>query len=234
MPTPNDAALIRELAQRALDLKRITDIRNATAASAQVIEAAYTAELAAQAELATTAARLGVPLAEATTSYGSTTAAGAGAAAFGWPAILAGLAIFGAIGGSIYMAKNWGKPSVEPVRAGPAMLTPRPASTPPTSTRVPERKGDAYYLYVVNTSGWSYYIGRPEDVEGKASKSFQDGGTGDQPIQFRRLVETKFNSSNEAREYLKSHVSPGKQSVWTGKWLKFNGGEEFRTVHVGI
>lgn len=233
MPTPAESALIRELAKRALDLKRITDIRNATAGSAQLIEAAYTAELAAQAELAATAARVGVPLAEATTTYGGT-AATAGATAIGWPAILAGIAIIGTVGGSIYMAKNWGKPDVEPVKAGIAMQHGRPQPTLPTHVTQHIGQRDVYYIYAVNTSGWSFYIGRPSDVEGRASGSFQDGGTGKQPVEFKKLVNQSFHNSSDAREYLKARVAPGKQSVWTGRWLKFEGGEEYRTLHVGL
>lgn len=242
MPTPNELALLAQLARRAADLKKITDLRNATMGSAKLIEAAYTAEVAAQAELATAAAEMGVPLAEAAamgttavTGTGAGTAAATGIAAwFTWPAILAGVAIVGAVAGGGYMYHNWGKPSVEPVKAGPAMLGNHPKPTFPAAATRPASSSDGYYIYAVNTSGWSFYIGRPVDVEGRPARGFQDGGTGDQPVEFKKLVDKKFSSSSEAKAYLKARVTPGKQSVWTGTWQKFEGGEEYRTVHVGL
>ncbi|BCM89255.1 hypothetical protein IAD21_01100 [Abditibacteriota bacterium] len=90
-----------------------------------------------------------------------------------------------------------------------------------------------YYIYAINTSGWSFYIGQPSQVEGRAAKEFTDGGTGDQPIEFEKLVTTPFNSADEAKEYLKARVTPGKESVWTGRWYQFNG-KEYRTVHVSF
>lgn len=236
MPTPTELSLLQQLARNYLKLKNITQLRYATMGSAKVIEAAYTAELAAEAELATAAARIGVPVADAiasaTTTAGS--AAGTGAAvagtAFGWPAILAGIAILGAVGSGVYMAKNWGRPSVEPVRFGAAAGLARPAARG-NSTPDNIYLSGSFYIYAVNTSGWSFYIGEEKDVKNKPSRSFTDGGTSDQPIEFKKLVEKPFNSYVEARDYLKTRVTPGKQSYWTGTWKKFDGGE-YRTVHV--
>ncbi|MFT3880560.1 MAG: hypothetical protein QM703_12965 [Gemmatales bacterium] len=241
MPTPNQLAMLARLAEQARKLKEITDLRNRTMASAKLIEAAYTAEVAAQAELATAAAELGVPLAEAA-AMGGTTAAGSGAAGaatgiaawFTWPAILAGIAIVGAVAGGGYMYHNWGKPSVEPVKAGPAMLGNHPKPTLPAAATRPANANDPYFIYAVNTSGWSYYIGRSADVEGRPARQFQDGGMGDQPVEFKKLVDKKFTNAAEAKAYLKARVTPGKQSVWTGTWMKFEGGEEYRMVHVGL
>jgi hypothetical protein len=70
-------------------------------------------------------------------------------------------------------------------------------------------------------------------VEGRPARSFQDGGTGDQPIEYKKLVNQEFGNPSEAIAYLKARVSPGHQSVWTGTWLKFEGAE-YRTVHVGL
>ncbi|HQR08841.1 MAG TPA: hypothetical protein PLN21_18615 [Gemmatales bacterium] len=241
MPTPNELALLAQLARRATDLKKIADLRNATMGSAKLIEAAYMAEVAAQAELATAAAEMGVPLAEAAAM--GTTAAGTGATAtaatgiaawFTWPAILAGVAIVGAVTGGGYIYTNWGKPSVEPVKARPAMLGNHLKPTFPDTPVKPASSSDVYYIYAINTSGWSFYIGRPSDVEGRPGRQFQDGGTGEAPVEFKKLVDKKFNSASEAKAYLKARVTPGKQSVWTGTWMKFEGGEECRMVHVGF
>ena len=244
MPTPTQAAVLRQLAARAAELKRITDIRNATMASAKVIEAAYAAELAAQAELATAAAELGVPLAEATATYGTgaaasgaaSTGAAAAGTAIGWPAILAGIAILGAVAGGGYIYTQWGKPSVDPVMAGPAMTAPRSRPGLPVPLGGEQKPNDSgeYYIYAVNTSGWSFYIGPPSEVVGRKGKSITDGGTSDTPIEYKKLVDKRFRSASEAEEYLKARVSPGKQSYWTGTWMKFEGGEEYRTLHVGL
>lgn len=241
MPTPNQLAMLARLAEQARKLKAITDLRNRTMASAKLIELAYTAEVAAQAELAAAAVEVGVPLAEAA-AMGGTTAAGSGAAGaatgiaawFTWPAILAGVAIVGAVAGGGYMYHNWGKPSVEAVKEGPAMKGNHSKPTLPAASNRPASSSDAYYIYAVNTSGWSFYIGRPSDVEGRPARGFQDGGTGEQPVEFKKLVDKKFSSASEAKAYLKARVRPGKQSVWTGTWQKFEGGEEYRTVHVGL
>ena len=104
---------------------------------------------------------------------------------------------------------------------------------PPKVNRPPGSDDTKYYIYAVNTSGWSLYIGRPADVEGRPSRSFTDGGTGDAPIEFEVLVGTPFNSAEEAKEYLRTRVTPGKESVWTGRWVKFEGGE-YRALHVGL
>lgn len=239
MPTPNDLALLQQLAEVYKKMKDITALRNATAGSAKIIEAAYTSELAAQAELVTTAARMGVSATDAlalaqttsTTTSAATTAATAAGTTLSLPGILAGIAVLGALAGGIYMAKNWGKPSVDPVNYGPAMTTARPASSVKNSTPDNMYVNGTYYIYAVNTSGWSFFIGQSKDVENRASKTFQDGGTGDQPVEFKKLVDKPFNSYAEARDYLKARVSGGKQSYWTGTWKKFEGGE-YRTVHV--
>ena len=65
----------------------------------------------------------------------------------------------------------------------------------------------------------------------RPARSFPDGGTGDQPIESKKLVDKPFGSPSEAIEYLKAGVSPGHQSVWTGTWIKF-GGQEYRILHV--
>lgn len=49
-----------------------------------------------------------------------------------------------------------------------------------------------YYIYAVTTSGWSLLISRPAEVEGRPSNSFLDGGTGDAPVQWKKLVEKEF------------------------------------------
>jgi hypothetical protein len=129
--------------------------------------------------------------------------------------------------------------------AGPASAETPDADAPnaqtptrPTAPRLPvapvgrPKPGEKYYLFAVNTSGWSFYIGLPSEVENRAGRSITDGGTGDQPIAYKKLVEQPFNTPQEARDYLKTRVTPGKQSVWTGQWMKF-GSEEYRTVHVG-
>jgi hypothetical protein len=143
MPTPAEAALIRELARKAAELKKITDIRNATAANASLIEEAYAAEVAAEAELAATASKFGVPLAEATTEYGlaaSTalvpagaasgglvlrvvTAVGGGSAAAGTCVVTVGVGIMAWI--LSHLAGNLA--ADKPIQPGVAMTSPRPA-----------------------------------------------------------------------------------------------------------
>jgi hypothetical protein len=92
---------------------------------------------------------------------------------------------------------------------------------------------DKYYIYAVNTSGWSLYVGRPSDVEGRPAGTLTDGGTGDTPVEYKKLVNTAFDNSNAALAYLKTHISPGHESRWTGTWVKFEGAE-YRTVHLGL
>ena len=99
----------------------------------------------------------------------------------------------------------------------------QPNVAPFTPTAKSQR--DKYYIYAINTSGWSFYVGRTADVEGRPANSFADGGTGNQPVEYKKLVSKDFDSSAEALEYLKARVSPGHQSVWTGTWLKFEGSE---------
>lgn len=249
-PTPKDAALIRELAKTVADLKKITDLRNATV-GAQAIEAAYTAEVAAQARLAAEAARLGIPLAEATTEYGlasSTALVPAGAAPTGGLVLRGVTAVGQVVGGGAatgtaivlvgagllawLLSSMAGKMAADkPIQA--VSRTHKGGPNVATFDTKPQVQGDKYYIYAVNTSGWSFYIGRSTDVEGRAAKSFQDGGTGSQPIEYKKLVSKEFVSSSEATEYLKARVSPGHHSVWTGTWLKFEGAE-YRTVHVGL
>jgi hypothetical protein len=114
--------------------------------------------------------------------------------------------------------------------AGPEVTPKKPNIT--NFEKQPGQPGDKYYIYAVDTSGWSLYVGRPSDVEGRRSSSFADGGTGDQPIKFKKLVDTPFDSPEKAIEHIKAGMSTGHDSVWTGRWVKF-GGEEYRTVHVG-
>lgn len=148
------------------------------------------------------------------------------------PAVIAGILVVAAVGVGVTMAREWGKPSVEPVRAGTAMSKSRPSLPVPLHQSQPAAGGGAYFLYAVETSGWSFYIGRSADVEGRAAGSFPDGGHGKQPVAFKKLTSEPFATSGHAKAYLKSQVSPGKQSVWTGQWYKFKG-EEYRSVHVG-
>ncbi len=260
MPTPTEAATIRLLAkqaaQRAADLAaRLhlgTKIGETAAQYEAGVKALQAAEAGAQLELCAAAEAAGVPLAEATAEYGIASGAGsagggvvvrvlgaigraigiqgAGTAAIGGAvAVVAATAV---VGGSIYMASNWGKPSVEPVKEGPAMSGTHNASTVATTPIAHVGQFDQYFIYAVNTSGWSF-IGRPSDVENRAANSFQDGGTGKTPIEFKKLVDKPFDNSTAAKDYLKERVTPGKQSVWTGKWLKFEG-TDYRTLHVGL
>lgn len=153
--------------------------------------------------------------------------------ALSWPAVLAGIAILGAISAGTYMYTNKDKPSVDPVRQGPRMFGPQLPRELPNNGSEPLRATDEYYLYAINTSGWSFYIGRPSDVENKPSNGFTDGGTGTQPVEYRKLLDKPFKDPFAAMSYLKMAATPGKQSVWTGQWYKFSG-EEFRGLHVGM
>jgi site-specific recombinase XerC len=103
----------------------------------------------------------------------------------------------------------------------------------PTRGHPPIGQHDKYYIYAVNTSGWSLYVGRPSDVEGRPAGTLTDGGTGDTPVEYKKLVNTAFDNSDAALAYLKTHISPGHESRWTGTWVKFEGAE-YRTVHLGL
>lgn len=153
--------------------------------------------------------------------------------ALSWPAWLAGVAILGAITAGGWMYTNKDKPSVEPVKPGARMFGPQMPRELPNNGSEPLRASDEFFLYVVNTSGWSFYIGRPSDVENKPANGFQDGGTGTQPVEYRKLLDKPFKDPDAARSYLKLAATPGKHSYWTGQWYKF-GSEEYRGLHVGM
>lgn len=114
-------------------------------------------------------------------------------------------------------------------------VAPRSAPTSPNVTPFtppPSKSNDMYYIYAVNTSGWSLYVGRTGDVEGRKASSFVDGGNGTALVEFKKVVAQPFETSDKAIAYLKANVSTGHHSRWTGTWVKL-GGEEFRDVHVG-
>ena len=211
--------------------KQLADGGMFTQRVAEMIRTARTLEAVGGSTQAAASRMLSQPAREAI-KFGGKRAIG-GATVLSWPAILALLAVLGAIGGGAYMYTNWGKPSVDPVRAGSAMTKARNGPNVQPFAAKPRGPADKYYIYAVNTSGWSFYIGRQADVEGRQAHSFLDGGTGTQPIEFKKLVNQQFDSSTAASEYLRKNVSPGKHSVWTGHWLKF-GGSEYRNVHVGL
>ncbi len=149
---------------------------------------------------------------------------GGGAAPALAPAVVA-IAALGSAGNASAETADAETPSAQPPARRPAPRLPvAPAGRP--------KPGEKYYVFAVNTSGWSFYIGHPSEVENRAGRSITDGGTGDQPIAYKKLVEQPFDTAREARDYLKARVTPGKHSVWTGQWMKF-GSEEYRTVHVG-
>ncbi len=156
MPTPNEAALIRQLARELAKRTAEVGIRSATV-GARAIQAAIAAEAAAQARLAAEAARLGVPLAEATAEYGlsSGAAAGAGAGSGGvvirtliaigraiglkgaGTAVLGGTAVVVVVGGVLVYGGAvliGGLASDKPVEPGPAMTRPRPSVPPSEQT----------------------------------------------------------------------------------------------------
>jgi nucleotide-binding universal stress UspA family protein len=119
----------------------------------------------------------------------------------------------------------------KPVKAGAGMSGLHPGRGPNAWTPAPIGQHDKYYIYAVNTSGWSLYVGRPSDVEGRPAGTLTDGGTGDTPVEYKKLVETAFDNSDAALAYLKARISPGHESRWTGTWVKFEGAE-YRTVHL--
>ena len=153
--------------------------------------------------------------------------------ALSWPAWLAGIAILGAISGGAWMYTNKDKPSVEPVKPGARMFGPHQPRELANNGSEPLRATDEYFLYAINTSGWSFYVGRPSDVENKPANGFKDGGTGTQPVEYRKLLDKPFKDPFAAMSYLKLAAKPSKQSVWTGQWYQFSG-EEFRGLHVGM
>jgi hypothetical protein len=121
-----------------------------------------------------------------------------------------------------------------PIEAGPAMTRdPSQAGFSPVGfTPDEEAYTQRYFIYAVNTSGWSLYIARPAEVEGRPSHSFTDGGTTANPVEWKKLVDQPFYTETEARDHLKPLVSPSFDSRWTGHHVKFQG-QDYRDVHVG-
>jgi hypothetical protein len=143
------------------------------------------------------------------------------------------LIVLAILGGGAYMYSNWGKPSSDPIKAGPRGANDGRKGGPATYTPAPTARGDKYFIYAVQTSGLSFYVGRPKDVEGRPARSFADGGTSSDPVAFTKLVDTPFENSNAAIDYLKTRISGARHDYWKGKIVTF-GGKEYRTVHVGL
>ncbi len=142
-------------------------------------------------------------------------------------ALLTGAAVL--VGAGLAVGYVWSQGDA-PVLAGPNSSGVHVQNVQPFDAD-PSQRGDVYYIWSVQTSGASLYIGRTNDVVGRKASSFPDGGTGDNPVDWKKLVETPFKTADEARAYLKANVSTGHHSVWTGQWVKFQG-VEYRTVHV--
>jgi hypothetical protein len=148
----------------------------------------------------------------------------------GLPGLILLALILTGLAAGYYWANHMGD---KPVKAGGAMSGLHPGRGPNAWTPAPIGQHDKYYIYAVNTSGWSLYVGRPSDVEGRPAGTLTDGGTGDTPVEYKKLVNTAFDNSDAALAYLKAHISPGHESRWTGTWVKFEGAE-YRTVHLGL
>ena len=149
--------------------------------------------------------------------------------------VVGGLTMFGLAAAATYILA-WligGMAADKAILFGPAMSGLHPARGPNAWAPAPKGQHDKYYIYAVNTSGWSLYVGRPSDVEGRPAGTLTDGGTGDTPVEYKKLVETAFDNSGAALAYIKAHISPGHESRWTGTWVKFEGAE-YRTVHLGL
>ena len=141
MPTLEEAATIRALAEAADKAKKLAELRRRWGVAAELIKQAAADQLAAEEALAATASRFGVPIAEATTEYGlaaSTamvpagaasggivlrvvTAVGGGSAAVGTGVVIAGAGvlvwILSTLAGNMVADK--------PIQPGVAMTSPR-------------------------------------------------------------------------------------------------------------
>jgi hypothetical protein len=143
--------------------------------------------------------------------------------------ILLALVLAG-LGAGWYWANHMGD---KPVKPGVAMSGTHPGRGANAWAPAPIGQHDKYYIYAVNTSGWSLFVGRPSDVEGRPAGTLTDGGEGDTPVEYKKLVGTAFDNSDAALAYVKAHISAGHESRWSGTWVKFEGGE-YRTVHLGL
>jgi hypothetical protein len=148
----------------------------------------------------------------------------------GLPGLILLAVILAGLGAGWYWANHMGD---KPVKPGVAMSGTHPGRGPNAWAPAPIGQHDKYYIYAVNTSGWSLFVGRPSDVEGRPAGTLTDGGEGDTPVEYKKLVGTAFDNSDAALAYVKAHISPGHESRWTGTWVKFEGGE-YRTVHLGL
>lgn len=112
----------------------------------------------------------------------------AGFTLLSWPAVIATILIIGAISGGVYMYHNWGKPSQEPIAAGPAMnrsadqiatqsALNATANASSSSGQATVTTGTGpYYIYSLNLSGPNIYIGTQANIQVPAC-NFTDGGT---------------------------------------------------------
>jgi hypothetical protein len=95
-----------------------------------------------------------------------------------------------------------------------------------------EENPNKFYVYAIDTSGWSLWVDRPDAVAKlQAGRGLTDSGLGPGIVISKKLSSKGFLVKEECIAYLKTRVTLGKYSRWTGQWVKFKG-EEYRTVHL--
>jgi hypothetical protein len=105
------------------------------------------------------------------------------------PAILAGLLVVGAVGAGGWMLTHWGKPSDEPVAAGPQSNRPRPTTPPATTMEPPVACGVA-----APPPGFPYFF-RGHATREDAIQDVKNNGRG------RQFAITETCTSEEARQF---------------------------------
>ena len=195
-----------------------------TGMTTSIIEAQVLTEgfLAAQG-----AAGAGAAVGAGATATGTAAAGTVAVSAATGAAILGGL-ILGTVILSQQLGSSFGDKSITAAPRDPSKV----AFTPIAFTPKDEAYTQRYFIYAVNTSGWSLYIARPAEVEGRPSHSFTDGGTSDKPVECKKLVDQPFYTEADALAYLKPLVTSSFDSHWTGHHIKFQG-QDYRDVHVG-
>lgn len=112
--------------------------------------------------------------------------------------ILGGLLIIGAIVAGAWMYANWGKPSSEPVQAGPAMNR-----NPPVMVNAPVSSAadEKFAVWIIYISGETLYIGQESTLKSRPACQYPGGGLcgeGENPPPSYSKLEGDFDTYDEA------------------------------------